>query len=139
MLEEAGLEEAVSTHIPLFEKQMGIEIRYEVTGKSPVIDPNIAIHVYRVLQEALNNVARHSNSKQASVRMRYLPDSVLLEVEDNGVGLGNLTNGHGIGLVSMRERADLVNGRLELIEPPAGGLLVRLTAPLGKEAEHADG
>ena len=139
MLEEAGLEEAVSTHIPLFEKQMGIEIRFEVTGKSPSIDPNIAIHVYRVLQEALNNVARHSKSKQAAVRMRYLPDSVLLEVEDNGVGLGNLTNGHGIGLVSMRERADLVNGRLELIEPPAGGLLVRLTAPLGKEAAHADG
>jgi signal transduction histidine kinase len=139
MLEEAGLAEAVSTHIPLFEKQMGIEIRYEVTGESPSIDPAIAIHVYRVLQEALNNVARHSKSKQAAVRMRYLPDAVLLEVEDHGVGLGNLTNGHGIGLVSMRERADLVNGRLELIEPPAGGLLVRLTAPLGKEAAHADG
>ena len=139
MLEEAGLEEAVCTHIPLFEKQMGIEIRYEVTGESPSIDPAIAIHVYRVLQEALNNVARHSKSKQAAVRMRYLPDAVLLEVEDHGVGLGNLANGHGIGLVSMRERADLVNGRLELIEPPAGGLLVRLTAPLGKEAAHADG
>jgi signal transduction histidine kinase len=139
MLEEAGLEVAVSTHIPLFEKQMGIEIRYEVDGAAPAIDPNIAIHVYRVLQEALNNVARHSKSKQATVRMRYLPDTVLLEVEDNGVGLGNLTNGHGIGLVSMRERADLVKGRLELIEPAAGGLLVRLTAPLGKEAAHVDG
>ena len=53
--------------------------------------------------------------------------------------MGNLTNGHGIGLVSMRERADLVKGRLELLEPAAGGLLVRLTAPLGKEAAHAGG
>jgi len=139
ILEEAGLEAALGTHIPVFEKQMGIEIRYEVSGTAPSMDPNIAIHVYRVLQEALNNVARHSKSKRAAVRIRYLTDAVVLEVEDNGVGLGNLTNGHGIGLVSMRERADLVNGRLELLEPPRGGLLVRLTAPLGKEVFHSDG
>jgi signal transduction histidine kinase len=139
ILEEAGLEAALGTHIPVFEKQMGIEIRYEVSGTAPPIDPNVAIHVYRVLQEALNNVARHSKSKRAVVRIRYLTDAVVLEVEDNGVGLGNVTNGHGIGLVSMQERADLVNGWLELLEPGGGGLLVRLTVPLGKEVFHAGG
>ena len=84
------------------------------------------------MQEALNNIAKHSRSSQAAVRLRYLPKAVVLEVSDNGVGFGNLA-GQGMGLVSMRERADLVNGRLELENCTAGGALVRLTVPAAPE------
>jgi len=96
------------------------------------VDRGLAIHLYRVMQEALNNVARHSKSTTASVRLRFLPESVILEVEDRGVGFGSRKK-QGIGLVSMRERAEMVNGRVEFLDGEGGGALVRLTAPTGTE------
>jgi signal transduction histidine kinase len=63
------------------------------------------------------------------VRLQYLPDSVVLEVEDDGVGFGG-PQGYGMGLVSMRERAGLVNGLLEFNNASSGGALVRFTVPL---------
>jgi len=86
--------------------------------------------LYRVLQEALNNVVRHSKSPSAQVRLSFLEDAVVLEVEDRGIGLGK-GKGRGMGLVSMRERAELVNGRVEFLDAVGGGTLVRLTVPAG--------
>ena len=131
ILEEAGLEAALKTHIPVFEKQTGIEIRYEALGTSAPVDQRIAIHLFRVLQEALNNVARQSKSTHAAVRLRYQPDAIVLEVEDHGVGFGNAGKSHGMGLVSMRERAELVNGCVDFLHAEGGGTLVRMTVPSG--------
>jgi signal transduction histidine kinase len=134
VLEEAGLEVALRQHLPVFEKQTGIQIAYESSGSGPELDQTAAIHLYRVLQEALNNVARHSQAARAAVRLRYSPECVVLEVEDRGVGFDDAGQAHGMGLVSMRERAELVHGRLELLSPDGGGLLVRLTVPLAPPA-----
>jgi signal transduction histidine kinase len=128
VLDDMDFETAVGQYLPGFQKQTGIEVRYEKSGASWELDREVAIHVYRVLQEALNNTARHSQSSQAIVRLRFLAESVVLEVEDNGIGL-DASKGHGMGLVSMRERADLVNGRLEYGNCSSGGALVRLTVP----------
>ena len=116
---------------------MGIHIDYESSGGGPVLEQTVAIHMYRVLQEALNNVARHSKSARAAVRLRYSAECVVLEVEDGGVGFDSATRTRGMGLVSMRERAGLVHGRLELLHPDGGGLLVRLTVPLTLTETHA--
>jgi signal transduction histidine kinase len=137
VLDEAGLESALDVYLPGFEKQTGIEIRYEKTGPSREIDRNVAIHLYRVLQESLSNIARHSQSPRAHVRLHFLPDTVVLEVEDEGVGFGNGKEGQGMGLVTMRERAELVNGRVEFIDREGGGVLVRLTVPVLQEETHA--
>jgi signal transduction histidine kinase len=137
ILEEAGLEAAVNTHLPLYQKQTGIQVTYDASGEVPPMDQRVAIHVYRVMQEALNNIARHSKSARAAVRLRYSPDAVVLEVEDAGVGFDDLQEAHGMGLVSMRERAELVNGRLELLKAEGGGVLVRLSVPLTQEEAHA--
>ena len=128
ILDEIGFEGAVDQYLPGFQKQTGIAVTYEKSGEAREPDRAIAIHLYRVMQEALNNVARHSQSKEAAVRLRYLPDSVVLEVEDHGVGFGH-SQSRGMGLVSMRERADLVNGRLDLERGKSGGAMVRLTVP----------
>jgi signal transduction histidine kinase len=137
VLEEAGLEAALRQHLPVFEKQTGIHLEYESSGTGPALDQTVAIHMYRVLQEALNNVARHSKAARAAVRLRYSAECVVLEVEDGGVGFDSATRTRGMGLVSMRERADLVHGRLELLNPDGGGLLVRLTVPLALTETHA--
>ncbi len=90
-----------------------------------------------MLQEALNNVARHSGAAAAQVRVQFRPESLRLEVEDHGSGMGQKRTAdarRGIGLVAMRERADLLRGTLVFERPAEGGTRVRLSVPIG-EAE----
>jgi len=136
ILEEIGLEGALEQYLPAFEKRTGVPVALEKSGESRELDREIAIHLYRVMQEALNNIAKHSGCSRAAVRLCYLPESVVLEVEDNGGGFGN-SPGHGMGLVSMRERAELVHGRLEVESPNPGGVRVRLTIPAAPQESHA--
>ena len=110
ILEDAGFEGAIDVYLPAFEKQTGIAVQYEKSGTSRELDRAVATHLYRVLQEALNNVVRHSKSPQPQVRLNYTADAVMLEVEDRGIGLGKGGAGRGMGLVSMRERAELMTG-----------------------------
>lgn len=136
ILDEIGFESALHQYLPAFEKQTGIETRYEKSGSGREPHRAVAIHIYRVMQEALNNIAKHSNGTRAAVRLLYLPDTTVLEVEDNGVGF--IRRGEqGMGLASMRERADLVHGRLELANSVTGGALVRLTVPVAAGESHA--
>jgi signal transduction histidine kinase len=128
ILDEAGLDSTIEWYLPTIEKQFGITISYERSGTASV-DPTASIHVYRVLQEALNNVTRHAATDRAWVRLRR-DDSVLeLEVEDHGKGFEPAA-GRGLGLVAMRERADLLGGTIEFLPPGGGGTLVRLRIPL---------
>jgi signal transduction histidine kinase len=136
ILDDLGLEDALNVYVRGFEKQTGIRIRYEKDGPCRIVDRSVGIHLYRVLQEALNNVARHSKSSDAAVRLRFLPGSVVLEVEDNGVGFRNPGESQGMGLTSMRERAELVNGRIDFLDRSEGGAVVRMTVPLTTEDVH---
>ena len=130
ILEELGLESTVQWYLTTVEKQLGLEVSYEQNGAPVKVDATTEIHVYRVLQEAISNVARHAGTARASVRLRYDADLLELEVQDHGKGLGLDTAQRGLGLVAMRERAELVGGTLELVQPPDGGTLVRLRVPI---------
>lgn len=147
ILEELGLESTVDWYLSTVKKQLGIEVTYEREGAALPVDATIGIHVYRVLQEALNNVAKHSGADRAIVRLRIQPRLMELEVEDHGRGLpaeatrngppppgGFAAAGRGLGLVAMRERAELVHGSIELLSAPGGGTLVRLKVPLSAES-----
>jgi signal transduction histidine kinase len=129
MLDEAGLEATLDWYLPTVERQTGIAISYEKSGDAFPLSGAAAVHVYRIVQEALNNVARHSGSKQAWVRLRFLAKSLELEIEDRGTGFVPAQVRQGIGLVAMRERAELVNGTIEFLQPGLGGSLVRLRIP----------
>jgi signal transduction histidine kinase len=137
-LDEAGLEATLDWYIPTVERQTGIRISYEKSGTPFELEATAAVHVYRIMQEALNNVARHAGVERAWVRLRFLPKSLELEVEDHGSGFPVQSSRQGIGLVAMRERAELLGGNITFTRPPEGGTLVRLTVPRGKaEAAHA--
>jgi len=129
MLDESGLESTLDWYLPVVERQAGIHISYEKSGTAFPVDGNAAIHVYRVLQEALNNVTRHSGAKEAWVRLQFLPSTLNLEVEDHGSGFTRQVEKQGIGLVAMRERAELLGGAIEFARPAEGGTLIRLTVP----------
>ena len=145
ILEELGLESTVDWYLSTVEKQLGITVAYERSGTSVPVNDTIGIHVYRVLQEALHNVAKHSGAHHAIVRLHLQPTRLVLEVEDPGHGLpadavrppspgGYGATGRGLGLVAMRERAELVSGTLEFSTPSGGGTLVRLKVPLSTKA-----
>jgi len=135
MLDEAGLESTLDWYIPTVERQTGIAISYEKQGKPFPLDGGAGVHIYRILQEALNNVVRHSGARQAWVRLRFLPDALELEIEDHGVGITDRPR-QGIGLVAMRERSELMGGRLVLSHPPEGGTLVQLAIPREKAESY---
>jgi signal transduction histidine kinase len=130
ILEELGLASTIDWYLSTVEKQLGIGVALETAGAVRQVDATKAIHVYRVLQEALSNVARHSGTQKAVVRLSFGADRLEMDVEDHGRGIDAATTRRGLGLVAMRERAALVGGTLDFLRPPQGGTLVRLSMPL---------
>jgi signal transduction histidine kinase len=137
MLEEAGLEQTIEWYLPVVERQTGIGISYEKSGTPFAVNGSAAVHVYRVLQEALNNVARHSGANKAWVRLRFAPEQLQLEVEDHGTGFSEARPRQGIGLVAMRERAELLGGTITFDHPAEGGTVLRMTVPRQILEPHA--
>jgi signal transduction histidine kinase len=135
MLDEAGLESTIDWYIPVVERQTGIAISYAKSGTPFPVDGSVGIHIYRILQEALNNLARHSGAGEAWVRLRFLPQALELEIEDHGVGFVERSTRSGIGLVAMRERTELLSGTIVFLKPVAGGTLVRLKVPMEKHVQ----
>lgn len=133
LLDDYGLEKALEWHTAQVGKQTGLVIRYEKSGNGPVVDGQTAIHVYRIVQEALTNVVRHSQATEAWVRLRLSTARLRVEVEDHGIGIPPKPSG-GLGLVAMRERAEILRGRLDLARPKRGGTLVTLDIPVGQTA-----
>jgi signal transduction histidine kinase len=130
ILEEVGFEGTLDWYLSTVERQTGVAISYERTAASMPVDPTVAIHVYRIMQEALNNVARHSGARHAWVRLRVGAGLLELDVEDHGVGMNAATRRRGLGIVTMRERAALVGGTIEFARPRDGGTLVRVRVPV---------
>jgi signal transduction histidine kinase len=134
VLDDFGLEKALTRCVEQFADQTGIDARFSASGPVGTIRDDYAIHVYRIAQEALANIGRHSGSRDAAVRLKCTRDWLDLEIEDHGQGLpGEPTRGNdnerGMGLVSMRERAELMGGHLTFRRSPESGLLVHVRVP----------
>ena len=136
LLDEQGLESTLDWYIPTVERQTGLKLHYEKSGVAYPLDGTAGVQVYRVLQEALNNVKRHAGVQEAWVRLKFQDDVVSLEVEDHGKGFSPDAGRQGIGLVGMRERAELVGGTLQVLRREGGGTIVRLVVPAQKVQAH---
>jgi signal transduction histidine kinase len=133
ILDELGLDSAIQWYVSTVERQLGLHASYTRTGTPVAVEATIAIHVYRVLQEAISNVARHSGARSARIVLRFVPGAMELDVRDDGRGIGTAER-RGLGLVAMRERAELVGGTVDFLAPEDGGTLVRLRVPLASPA-----
>ncbi len=130
ILEAVGLDGTIEWYVSTLERQTGLTVSYDRTGLPVPVDVTVGTHVYRILQEALNNVARHARSPRAWVRLGVTASALELEIEDHGAGMPAITPGRGLGLVTMRERAALIGGSIEFTRPREGGTLVTLRVPL---------
>lgn len=127
-LDELGLEPALSRYIDGFIQRSGISVEVEVSPDLGRLPQDVETTVFRVLQECLTNIHRHSGSSSARVRLIRGPSNLVLEVEDAGLGIrGDAPS--GVGIASMRERVQELNGRLEIVSHP-GGTTVKATIPL---------
>jgi two-component system sensor histidine kinase UhpB len=129
-LEHLGLVSALTELARRFESQSGIEVAHRFAGDLPGLSEESELAVYRVTQESLTNVARHARARHVSVTLEPGAESVVLEVVDDGCGMGSRPSGDGNGgLRGMREHALLVGGALAVTPGREGGVAVRLEVP----------
>jgi signal transduction histidine kinase len=114
----------------------GLPVTYEVFGAPRPVPDAVALSAYRVVQEALTNTVKHAAATSADVRVRYLEQSLEVEINDDGRGPAGPT-GSGFGLVGMRERVAVHGGQLEVGPRRGGGFQVRAHFPLAERATAA--
>jgi signal transduction histidine kinase len=105
----------------------GLSTSVEVEGAERRLDADVQEALYRTAQEGLTNIHKHANAHAAALRLAYRPNSVSLEVRDDGRGLGG--TGGGFGLVGIRERFDRLGGSLTVESTPGTGVAVRVEVP----------
>lgn len=137
LLDEVGFACAAEWYIEGFAKRSGINVMVKIANPRERLPKNVELALFRVLQESLTNVHRHSGASDASINFQYAGDAVILEIRDFGKGipeermrlLHGVTAETGVGLAGMRERLHELNGRLD-IESDARGTSMRAIVPL---------
>jgi len=136
-LDEAGLEGALRHHVNGFMERTGIRIELQVSPHLDRMPQDVELAVFRVVQEGLVNIQRHSQSRTAKVWLTRKPGMVVLEISDRGKGMpgqeknAELAPAAGVGIPSMTERVRLVGGELN-IESKDIGTTIRVRIPLNE-------
>jgi signal transduction histidine kinase len=139
VLDDFGLEQTIEWFTRQFSRQAGIPVGFHAEGGETGLSSEEAVHLYRIVQESLNNVARHARASRADVALRAGAEQLSVEIVDDGVGFeAEASVGHalreGLGLIAMRERAEHLKGTLEIQSAPGHGTTVRVCVPLHKAA-----
>jgi signal transduction histidine kinase len=141
MLDDFGLPETLAAYLRNFSKRTGIRAYFSLDGIDERLPPDIEVCIYRIVQEALANVARHSGALSCEVSLRRLGDNVELVIEDSGRGMTLTSDSRdarrGLGLMGMRERAQALDGRFVLANRAEGGTRILVTLPAAPGARSA--
>jgi PAS domain S-box-containing protein len=137
ILDDLGLVVAVRSYCAEFSRREGIRVRFTHRSIDELVSKELASAVYRITQEALRNVARHSGAKDASVSLRGTEDALILNVRDSGCGFNveAARSQAGLGLTSMEERARMLGGTLEIQSKPGKGTTVVVRIPFVRRPE----
>lgn len=140
-LDDLGLVPALRSYVERFSRHWGLQVEFTAEGLQRRLPASVELVIYRVVQEALSNVAKHSGAERASVSLARRNNVVTAMVRDNGHGFdeGEVQKaGGGLGLFGMRERLALVGGSLQIDTTRGSGTLVTARVPLYKDSEgHA--
>jgi signal transduction histidine kinase len=131
VLDDLGLVAAVEWAAGEFEDRTGTKCQLDLSQDDIVIDRERATALFRILQETLTNVARHANATHVTGRLANENGSLVLEIHDNGKGIGEeeLSAGRSLGIMGMRERALLLGGELAISGAPGRGTTVKVRIP----------
>jgi len=142
ILDTVGLEAAVEWHIREFAKRTSIEVELKKTDKLPSLNDAMTTGVYRIIQEALTNVARHSEATHAEVTMQLNNGNLQVKIADNGKGIDQamIVHPESLGIMSMQERARILGGKIVITSNPGKGTCIILNAPIhnGNQSQAAE-
>jgi len=111
-------------------REAGLPVELHVSGEPRALPVGLELSAYRIVQEALTNALKHAGDAHATVRVAYAPDSLELEIVDDGPGGPARATSGGHGLVGMRERVALYGGSFDAGRRPAGGFAIRVLLPI---------
>jgi len=132
VLDDLGLKEAVESHSLEFEKRTGVHVRTQLELPTCKLSDEIADHTFRIIQESLNNVAKHAGASNVDLKVAVADDSseLLISVRDDGTGNADVEGSGGLGLIGMRERVDLLGGVFEIQSGKNRGTSITIRIPL---------
>ena len=136
MLEDLGLEATLAWYVNDFSKKTGIEVKFEHSGMETKLAADMDINIYRMIQEALTNIARYAEVKEAIVSIKLENRMVKLVVADAGVGFDTAVQSQGVGLRGMRERVLALKGDIDIKSAPGQGTRIEINLPLVEAAKN---
>jgi signal transduction histidine kinase len=138
-LDEFGLVSAVDEHIKSFRRRHGISVELSHASMDARLAPETEAAAYRIIQEALNNVAKHAKATECRVYFARQSDVLRIVIEDNGVGFDALVprsaDRRGLGLIGIRERASHLNGTVAIDSAPGRGTRMVVELPVRRATD----
>ena len=136
MLDDLGLGPAIRAHAREFSRRTGVPVDVRIDGEIDGVPEPHRTYLYRIVQEALHNCARHAHAKHVTVSLYGRTNLVSVAVQDDGVGFdATRSPGSGLGLYGMQERVRDLQGHLRVTSSPGGGTLLEIELPLTEGLE----
>jgi signal transduction histidine kinase len=131
-LRGARLVEEIKSHATEFARRGGLALRFTCDGSEVDFSEQAGRNIYRIAQEALSNVSRHSSASEVKFDISTVGGKFVMTIVDNGTGFdpAQISDSHAVGLVGMRERAHLIAARLDIDSTPGAGATIRLEVPV---------
>jgi PAS domain S-box-containing protein len=135
ILEDLGLTKAVESECTRFSIREGIEVTFKAENIPATLPRDVSLSIYRIVQESLNNIAKHACARRAAVCLRASETGLQLSIRDDGLGFdpAEVRKKPGLGLSSIRERLRLVDGKHRITSEPEKGTTIDVTVPLKPE------
>lgn len=130
-LGDIGIKEALTEMINNLNLSQKIDIRFRTSGLNKAqINSNVQLTVFRIVQEQVSNILKHSKATEAEVKVSVTKNDLTVTITDNGIGFDTRKRGKGIGLMNITSRAEVHNGSVEVISAPGNGCTLRISIPL---------
>jgi signal transduction histidine kinase len=142
MLEDFGLMPALRWILDSFEKWSGVKVSLKSKGKERRYSRDIEVALFRIAQEALTNISKHACAKEVKILVSNQDTEVSVSIRDNGVGFDAErlfpTSGSGMGLLNIKERVDMLGGKVEIISQPRKGTTININIPSSEVKDEED-
>jgi len=135
MLDDLGLSPAISWQTKEFRRATGVEVETKIDPEADALPENYRTCIYRIVQEALTNCARHASATRIQLSLKYSGNALCLSIRDNGVGFDRARNSRGLGLVGMEERVRELGGRIMVKAAPGAGTQIEVELPFTSHEE----
>ncbi len=141
-LDDLGLVGGLRRFFGDFQERYGLPVEFLVFGQEKALEQMYSIALFRIVQEALNNIVKHARASRVVVKLELLPQQVIIAVKDDGMGFDPQSveqDGGHYGLLNMRERARLLNGELQVKSAPGRGTEIYVMIPIEGEGDKVGG